>query len=158
MFTKRRVILKSAACPSPSHCWADMPTYSPRSSLTLPSPFPDPTKVHIKTKTQDGHPHEGLHLLSCQRLEWASRRITGDIQGEITENVVPVISQGWKLKPLAATSSSAHWCLSFLELSIGYASLLLPLLAGAQIACWFSKLQDFDELMPLLHEVSFRTW
>lgn len=131
-------------CPSPRHRWTEL-TWQPTihaSILTLPSLFSDPVEVHIKTKTQDGHTHEGL-LFSCQMLEWVLCGIAKDTPGKITEKVVSVILQGWKIKPLVSTpffiTSLTHWYVSFLALSTGYTSLVLLLLAEAQISGWFSK-------------------
>lgn len=81
--------------------------------------------------------HEGL-LFSCQMLEWVLCGIAKDTPGKTTEKVVSVILQGWKIKPLVSApffiTSLTHWYVSFLALSTGYTSLVLLLLAEAQIS------------------------
>lgn len=151
-------------CPSSRDRWAEstcQPTIHANILNLLPL-FSDPVEVHIKTKTQDGHPHKGL-LFSCQLLERVLCGIAKDIQVKTTEKMVLLILQGWKIKPRAFApffiTSLTHWCISFLALRTGYISLLL--LAAAKISGSFSKTNsqawDFDELMPLLPEVGFRT-
>lgn len=70
------------------------------SILTLPLL----SRCTSKPKTNMVTHMSGFIFTQCLLLEWALCRITGNIQCEKTENVVPAISQGWKLKPLFAAS------------------------------------------------------
>lgn len=142
MFTKLSYPSKcSVSLSQPPLSWVDIPTYdplaAPHPSLSLSRPK---FRCTSKLKTKMVIHMRGFFFSHCRCLNGPHVELQEISRLKQQKNVVPATSQDWKLSHYLLLLLSPHWCLIFLELSIGYTLLFLPFLAAAQIAGWLSKM------------------